>query len=101
MRQFETFQHYKGGLYLKLGEARHCDTEEVLVVYVCAVSGDMWARPKAMFEGTLEHEGRTVRRFMPVPYTDDKEVKKRAAILADDGSFRGPAAGRDGGGGAG
>ncbi len=95
MRQFETYQHYRGGLYLKLGEARYTETEEVLVVYVCAVSGDMWARPKAMFEGTLEHEGRTIRRFVLVPYTDDKEVRKRVAVLAADGNFREPAAGGD------
>ncbi|MGE0724766.1 MAG: DUF1653 domain-containing protein [Alphaproteobacteria bacterium] len=47
-----THRHYKGGLYEKVGDARHSETEEALVVYRTA-GGDLWVRPAAMFHGTL------------------------------------------------
>ncbi len=44
--------------------ARHSETQEPLVVYrpLYNASG-LWVRPHAMFFGTLEVDGRTVRRF--------------------------------------
>ena len=72
-RQFPVYQHRDGGLYLKLTEAKHSETGEMLVVYICAVSGDVWARPKAMFEEP--------GRFTEVPYVADKAARKQLRIL--------------------
>jgi hypothetical protein len=59
--------HYKGGAYEVIGVARHSETHEPLVVYRPLYgAGDLWVRPHAMFFGTLEIDGKTVRRFAPV-----------------------------------
>ncbi len=61
------YRHYKGGAYEVIGVARHSETHEPLVVYRPLYgAGDLWVRPHAMFFGTLEVEGRMVRRFEPV-----------------------------------
>lgn len=67
------FQHRDGGLYLKLYEATHSETGEPMVVYACAASGDVWVRPKAMFD---EPE-----RFKPVPYIEDRIIRKSLKLV--------------------
>jgi hypothetical protein len=58
------YRHYKGKEYEVLGLARHSETLEELVVYR-ALYGDhgLWVRPKAMFLGTVEAQGKRVPRF--------------------------------------
>jgi hypothetical protein len=58
------YRHYKGREYEVLFEARHSETEEVLVVYR-ALYGEcgMWVRPKAMFCETVVIDGREQPRF--------------------------------------
>jgi hypothetical protein len=58
------YRHYKGQDYEVIALARHSETEEPLVVYR-TLYGDFgwWVRPLAMFAGTVEVEGRQVRRF--------------------------------------
>lgn len=58
------YRHYKGKDYLVLGVARHSETEEELVVYRL-LYGDfgLWVRPREMFVGTVEIEGRVRPRF--------------------------------------
>lgn len=75
-RQFDIYTHYKGGLYSKICEARHTETEEDLVVYMCAVSGDVFARPKAMFYEDVETAAYNGPRFRKVKYTADKTQRK-------------------------
>ncbi|MBT9459735.1 MAG: DUF1653 domain-containing protein [Burkholderiaceae bacterium] len=62
------YRHYKGGEYEVLGVARHSETLEPLVLYrpLYNASG-FWVRPYAMFVGTLEVDGRELRRFAPIP----------------------------------
>ncbi|QNE46751.1 DUF1653 domain-containing protein [Glaciihabitans sp. INWT7] len=62
-----TYRHYKGNLYEVIGEATHSETEESLVVYR-ALYGQfgLWVRPREMFLGDVEVDGRSVRRFAPV-----------------------------------
>lgn len=62
--QLGIYRHYKGNNYQVLGEVRHSETLEVLVLYK-ALYGDhgLWVRPKAMFDETVLVEGRQVRRF--------------------------------------
>jgi hypothetical protein len=56
--------HYKNQQYKVMGEARHSETEEELVVYQC-LYGDYgwWVRPKAMFLEQVEVDGKRVPRF--------------------------------------
>ncbi|MFM9917982.1 DUF1653 domain-containing protein [Lacisediminihabitans sp. H27-G8] len=62
-----TYRHYKGNLYEVIGEATHSETEESLVVYR-ALYGEfgLWVRPREMFLGDVDVDGRSVRRFAPV-----------------------------------
>lgn len=61
------YRHYKGPEYEVLFEARHSETEEVLVVYR-ALYGEhgLWVRPKTMFVETVEVDGETRPRFAPI-----------------------------------
>lgn len=61
------YRHYKGNDYEVVGVARHSETLEELVVYR-ALYGErgLWVRPRAMFEGTVNVDGREVPRFRPV-----------------------------------
>lgn len=72
MTNFEPYTHYKGGKYLKMHEALHTETEEVLVVYACAKSGRVFARPKAMFEENVIVDNKPLPRFEKIAYTPEK-----------------------------
>jgi len=58
------YKHYKNKNYKVVCEATHSETEEKLVVYQC-LYGDysMWVRPKEMFLGLVESDGKQVPRF--------------------------------------
>ncbi len=60
------YQHYKSEekKYEIIGVARHSETPEEMVVYR-ALYGDhnIWARPIAMFKGTVLIDGKKVPRF--------------------------------------
>lgn len=58
------YRHFKGGLYLLLGQARHSETMENMVVYQ-ALYGERgwWVRPAAMWLETVERDGQTFQRF--------------------------------------
>jgi hypothetical protein len=61
------YQHFKGGLYEVIGIARHSETQEEMVVYRPLYGeGGLWVRPRAMFEETVTHEGKSVPRFRMV-----------------------------------
>lgn len=77
MRQFQTYQHYKGGIYLKLCEALHTETDEDLVVYLCAVSGRAFCRPKAMFEENVQDGDYRGPRFIPLPDNTERNDRKK------------------------
>jgi hypothetical protein len=64
------YRHYKGNEYTVLGEARHSETLEPLVVYRQEY-GDrgLWVRPAAMFSETVRVEGREVPRFARIGTT--------------------------------
>ena len=58
------YRHFKGGEYQVLGVAKHSETLEPMVVYRALYGeGGLWVRPAAMWNETVEREGRTFRRF--------------------------------------
>ncbi len=64
MIQAGIYQHFKGNYYKVLHIARHSETEEYLVVYhPQETPDDIWVRPLAMFDETIEREGKTIKRF--------------------------------------
>jgi hypothetical protein len=58
------YKHYKGNRYKVIGTAKHSETMEEMVVYQ-ALYGEMglWVRPLAMFNESVEIEGKQVPRF--------------------------------------
>ncbi len=64
-RQLASHRHYKGGLYKVLGEAKHSETGESLVIYEHLWPHDrsLWARPSSMYYDRLA-DGRL--RFEPI-----------------------------------
>lgn len=58
------YRHYKGNMYRLLFMARHSETLEEMVVYQDVHDSDKyWARPAAMWEETVNVDGKTVPRF--------------------------------------
>lgn len=47
------YQHFKGGYYLKLFEAKCSETGKLLVIYQ-NLNQEIFARPKEMFEETVD-----------------------------------------------
>ena len=68
------YKHFKGNVYRVLHIAKHSETLEEMVVYQ-AMYGErgIWVRPKSMFEEVIERDGKTFRRFSPIP---DEEAEK-------------------------
>lgn len=61
------YKHYKGGLYRVIGEAKHTETEEDLVVYMSVETGLLWVRPCEMFHELVDlPDGQVVPRFEEV-----------------------------------
>lgn len=63
------YRHYKNKAYKYIGEAKHSETLEDLVIYETLYEnklGKVWARPKEMFFDTVEVDGKTTPRFQPI-----------------------------------
>ena len=58
------YQHFKGNCYEVLDIARHSENQEEYVIYR-ALYGErgLWVRPLAMFNETIERDGKRVKRF--------------------------------------
>jgi hypothetical protein len=72
-QQYPIFQHRDGGVYLKLCEAIHTENNEPLTIYACAASGEVFARPTAMFNQP--------GRFTAIPYITDKATRKKLRLV--------------------
>lgn len=80
------YRHYKGKDYTYLGEVRHSETGESLVLYNTRYEcegGRTWVRPKEMFFGDIERDGAYVKRFAPVPCQIDEHTQLTPALLAE------------------
>mgnify|MGYP000020282714 FL=1 len=61
------YQHFKGNYYQVLHVAKHSETEELYVVYQPEYGErEIWIRPLAMFNETIERDGKTLKRFQYV-----------------------------------
>lgn len=67
-----TYEHYKGKIYEVIGNARHSETLEPMVVYRGLYDhpefgeNPLFVRPARMFLETVEVEGRAIPRFRKV-----------------------------------
>lgn len=58
------YRHFKGNEYEVVALAKHSETLEPMVVYRALYGdGGYWVRPAAMWNETVEREGKTFRRF--------------------------------------
>ncbi len=57
------YRHFKGAIVEVLGVGKHSETMEELVLYRHADTGELWARPTAMFLEEIERDGRKMARF--------------------------------------
>lgn len=61
------YRHFKGGKYKVLAIGQDSESLAPVVVYQ-ALYGDqkVWVRPKEMFDGVVERDGKTVKRFTEI-----------------------------------
>lgn len=60
------YRHFKGNLYEVLGTATHSETLEEMVVYRALYGEEkVWVRPAAMWNDTVEADGKQMIRFTP------------------------------------
>ena len=58
------YRHFKGNEYEVIGMATHSETLEPMVVYRPLYGeGGLWVRPAAMWNETVERDGKTSPRF--------------------------------------
>lgn len=76
-----TYQHFKGGIYIKLCEAQHTEAEDTLVIYACGISGQIYARPKSMFYGQIKTDRYKGPRFIVIPPMMAKEEAKKVRFI--------------------
>lgn len=64
------FRHYKNKPYKYIGEAKHSETLEDVVIYETRYqneNGRLWVRPKKMFFESVEIGGQILPRFKKIP----------------------------------
>ncbi len=69
--KLKLYRHYKNKTYKYLGEARHSETLDELVVYETRHQnelGSLWVRPKHMFFEKIEFNGKAQPRFEQVEF---------------------------------
>ena len=62
------YQHFKGNYYQVLHIAKHSENEEYMVVYLplyddAQGNREIWVRHLAMFDETIERNGKNLKRF--------------------------------------
>lgn len=62
----EAAQHYKGGIYEIVCEAKLESVPKVTLMIYKSDERLIWARPKDVFFESVQHEGNTMSRFAPL-----------------------------------
>ncbi len=52
----KTYRHYKGNVYKIIALGRHSETLEDMVVYQSVETGEVWVRPKAMWNDKISQD---------------------------------------------
>ena len=61
------YRHFKGNEYEVIGVARHSEDKSPMVVYRALYGdGSLWVRPAAMWNETVERDGKIYRRFTKI-----------------------------------
>lgn len=63
------YEHFKGGRYKVLFEAKDSETTEPVVVYLHLDDGSIWVRPKKMFLEDVDRDGVVKPRFKLIDQT--------------------------------
>ena len=87
------YRHFKGRDYQVIAVARHSETGEPMVVYKALYGeGGMWVRPAAMWNETVERDGRVYQRFCRLDRIERVEKYERlfdeAAACPDEEKLR-------------
>lgn len=53
----KTYRHFKGNLYKVRGFAKHSETLEEMIIYEPLKTGDLWVRPKSMWNEVVDEKG--------------------------------------------
>lgn len=53
----KTYKHYKGNLYKIIALGKHSETLEDMIIYRSITNGDIWVRPKVMWNQTVDEFG--------------------------------------------
>ncbi len=70
------YRHYKGKNYKVIGLCHHSETLEEMVLYETLYENDigqLWVRPKKMFEEKVEFQGKMVDRFEYIGFQKGNE----------------------------
>lgn len=51
------YKHYKGNIYKIIALAKHSETCEDMIVYQSVEKGDVWVRPKVMWNNVVDDRG--------------------------------------------
>ncbi|MGN0485727.1 MAG: DUF1653 domain-containing protein [Acutalibacteraceae bacterium] len=58
------YHHFKGNEYEVIGVGKHSETLEDYVIYRALYGdGGLWVRPAAMWNETVERDGKVCKRF--------------------------------------
>lgn len=49
----KTYRHYKGNIYKIIALGKHSETLEDMIVYQSVKSGEIWIRPKSMWNNEI------------------------------------------------
>ena len=61
------YRHFKGNIYRLVGIAKDSETLEEMIVYQAMYGdGQLWVRPKEMFFGKVERDGKMMERFTEI-----------------------------------
>ena len=77
-----TFRHFKGNEYELICEAKDSETSQDVVVYAALYgNGQVWVRPKEMFFGMIEKDGKMIPRFEEIKGANAVRVRASHLLL--------------------
>lgn len=53
----KNYKHYKGNIYKIINFARHSETLEDMIVYQSTKTGEIWVRPRKMWNEIIDDNG--------------------------------------------